>query len=346
MTLTAKELSDILNGKLEGDPNVLISKPSKIEEGKSGTVSFIDHPKYEHYAYTTNSSVLLVSHDLVLDKPIKPTLIRVKDVRSSLGLLLEQFGNRMDNSAGIDPRAYVHPDSFLKDNVFVGGMAYIAKGVRIGENSIIHPQVFIGENAIIGKNVTLYPGVKIYFDCVIGDDVVIHSNTVVGSDGFGFAPQKDGSFKKVPQVGNVVIESNVEIGSNCVIDRATMGSTIIREGVKLDNLIQIAHNVEVGKHTVIAAQAGIAGSTKIGENCMIGGQSGFVGHITIADGSKVQAQSGIAKSLSEEGKAWYGSPAFEYSSFLRSQVIFQKLPDLARKIHTLEKEIEELRNKK
>lgn len=345
MTLTAKELCELLNGRLEGDPDIVVHKPAKIEEGESGAISFIANPKYVHYAYTTGSSVLLVSNDLKLDKPIKPTLIRVDDVYSCVSMLLEHFGNGMSNGTGIDSRSIVHAESFLKENVFVGAFSYVSKGARIGENTIIHPQVFVGENAIIGDNVTLYPGVKVYHDCVLGNDVVIHSNTVIGSDGFGFAPQKDGTYKKVPQVGNVIIGNKVEIGSNCVIDRATMGSTIIEEGVKMDNLIQIAHNVEIGQNTVIAAQAGIAGSTKLGEKCMIGGQSGFVGHITVADGSKVQAQSGVASSLEEVNQAWHGSPAFKYASFMRSQVVFQNLPDLAKKIHDLEKKIEELQNK-
>lgn len=345
MTVTAKELSKLLNGKLEGDPDVVVYKPAKIEEGESGAISFIANPKYIHYAYTTDASVLLVSKDLKLDKPIRPTLIRVDDVYSCVTLLLEQFGNNHHNDSGVDNRSTVHPEAIVNESAFVGAFTFVSKGARIGKNTIIHPQVFIGENVVIGDHVTLYPGVKIYHDCVIGDHVAIHSNTVIGSDGFGFVPQKDGTYKKVPHLGNVIIQNNVEIGSNCVIDRATMGSTIIEEGVKLDNLIQIAHNVEIGSNTVIAAQAGIAGSTKIGKRCMIGGQAGFVGHITVADGTRVQAQSGVARAITKPGSAWYGSPAFEYNSFLRSQVIFQKLPDLVSRINELEKMIKDLQNK-
>ncbi|MEM7103170.1 MAG: UDP-3-O-(3-hydroxymyristoyl)glucosamine N-acyltransferase [Bacteroidota bacterium] len=345
MTVTAKELSKLLNGKLEGDPDVVVYKPAKIEEGESGAVSFIANPKYIHYAYTTDASVLLVSKDLKLDKPIRPTLIRVDDVYSCVSLLLERFGNNKSNGAGVDNRSTVHPEAAVSDSAFIGAFSYVSKGAVIGENTIIHPQVFIGENAVIGNNVILYPGVKVYHDCKVGNHVVIHSNTVVGSDGFGFVPQKDGSYKKVPQIGNVVIEDHVEIGSNCVIDRATMGSTLIKVGVKLDNLIQVAHNVEVGSNTVIAAQVGIAGSTKIGSNCMVGGQAGFVGHIEVADGTRVQAQSGVARSITQPNKAWYGSPAFEYNSFLRSQVMFQKLPDLVKRINELEKMVKDLQNK-
>ncbi|MEM6722564.1 MAG: UDP-3-O-(3-hydroxymyristoyl)glucosamine N-acyltransferase [Bacteroidota bacterium] len=342
MTVTAKELSDLLNGKLEGDPNVTVYKPAKIEDGDSGAVCFIANPKYVHYAYTTNASVLLVSHDLKLNKPIKPTLIRVDDVYSCVSLLLERFGGTQRSDYEVAEQAFVHPQASIAEKVHVDAFCYVSKGVRIGQNSILHPQVFLGENVVVGENVILHPGVRIYRECVIGDNTVIHANTVIGSDGFGFAPQKDGTFKKVPQVGNVVIGKSVEIGSNCVIDRATMGSTIIHDGVKLDNLIQIAHNVEVGENTVIAAQTGIAGSTKIGKNCMVGGQVGFVGHITVADGSKIQAQSGVAKSLKTPNQAWHGSPAFEYSNFMRSQVVFQKLPDYARKINELEKRLKEL----
>ncbi len=345
MTVTAKELSEFLNGTLEGDPDVQVSKPAKIEEGGIGAISFIAKPQYAHYAYTTDASVLLVSDDFELEKPIKPTLIRVKDVYTCVSKLLAHFSNQMGGAnTGIDSKAFIDPSCSYDESVTVGAFCFISKKVKIGKNCIIHPQVFLGEGVEIGDDVVLFPGVKIYHGCVLGDRVKIHSNTIIGSDGFGFAPQKDGSYVKVPQVGIVQIGNDVEIGSNCVIDRATMGATVIHDGVKLDNLIQVAHNVEIGKNTVIAAQAGVAGSTKIGENCMIGGQAGFVGHITVADGSKVQAQSGVARSLKTPNKAWYGSPAFPYNSFLRSQVLFQKLPDLMDKIRELEKKLENLKN--
>ncbi len=342
MQVTAQELCAYLNGKLEGNPNVIVERPVKIEEGESGTISFIAHPKYEDYAYTTQASVLLVSHDFKPEKPITATLIRVEDVYACVSTLLEKFDGNAYRGEGVDPKSFVHKSATVGQNVSVGAFSFIGKNTAIGDGCMVYPQVFIGKNARIGKNVTLHPGVRIYHDCIVGDNCVIHSNTVIGSDGFGFLPQENGTYKKVPQIGNVVVGNNVEIGSNNVIDRATMGSTLIKDGVKLDNLIQIAHNVEVGQDTVIAAQAGIAGSTKIGDNCMIGGQAGFVGHISIADGSKVQAQSGVSRSILEPNLAWHGSPAFKYNDFLRAQVVFQKLPNLLSRINELEKKLADL----
>ncbi len=344
MKITAKELSQLLNGTVEGNPDVEVFGPSKIEEGKPGTISFLSNRKYESYAYTTASSILLVAKNFKPSQPINATLIRVEDVYASVAVLLEQFGQVVPAQKGVDEQAFVNSSATLAEDVSIGKFTIVSNNATIDTGSILYPQVFIDENVKIGKNCILYPGVKVYRDCEIGDDCILHANVVIGSDGFGFAPQEDGTFKKVPQIGNVIIENQVEIGANTVIDRATMGSTVIKAGAKLDNLIQIAHNVEVGENTAIAAQAGIAGSTKIGKNCLIGGQAGFVGHITIADGTKVQAQSGINKAIKEEGTAIYGSPAMPYTDYLRSYAVFRRLPDLSRQISDLKKEIEKLKD--
>lgn len=342
--MTARELCELLQGSIEGNPDVEVFGPSKIEEGAEGTISFLSNPKYEHYAYTTQSSILLVSNDFKPTKSIIPTLIRVEDVYAAVAKLLEHFESTNRNLNGIDEQAFVAPEAVLGSEVAVGKFSIINKKAKIGAKSVIYPQVFIDENVVIGEGCILYPGVKIYRNCVIGNHCILHANVVVGSDGFGFAPKEDGTFKKIPQIGNVILEDQVEIGANTVIDRATMGSTVIKKGAKLDNLIQIAHNVEVGEDTAIAAQAGIAGSTKIGKNCLIGGQAGFVGHIQIADGTKVQAQSGINKPVKEENTAIYGSPAMPYNNYLRSYAVFRRLPELSRQIATLEKEIKRLKD--
>ena len=346
MQITARALAEILDGIVEGNPDVAVHGPSKIEEGKPGTISFLANPKYERYAYTSQSSILLVSKDFVPQAPVYATLIRVEDVYASVAQLLQQFGDQEPKLEGIDDHAHVELSAQLGASVAVGKFSIIGKQAKIGLRTIIYPQVYIGDGVEIGANCVLYPGVKIYPGCQIGDNCILHSNVVIGSDGFGFAPKADGSFDKIPQLGNVIVESNVEIGANTVIDRATMGATRIKAGAKLDNLIQIAHNVEVGENTAIAAQAGIAGSTKIGKNCLIGGQAGFVGHIQIADGTKVQAQSGINKSIKEENTAIYGSPALAYNNFLRSYAVFRNLPDLSRQIKALQKEIERLKSEK
>lgn len=342
MQVTAKELSDLLDGTLEGDPNVRVIKPSKIEEAEVGSICFLSNAKYESYIYTTKASVLLVSRDFQPTQALSPTLIRVDDVYASIAVLLEKFGVSESVEQGVSEQAFVHAKARLGKAVSIGLFSVVEEGAIIGDNCTIHPQVFVGKNVKIGNNVTLYPGVKIYQDCVIGDNCIFHANVIIGGDGFGFAPLEDGTYKKLAQIGNVIIEENVEIGANSVVDRATMGSTIIRSGAKLDNLIMIAHNVEVGENTVIAAQAGIAGSTKIGKNCMIGGQAGFVGHITIADGVKVQAQSGINTSIKKEDISVYGSPALPYNDYLRSYALFKRLPDMSKKIKELEQKLKEL----
>lgn len=339
MQATASQIALLLNGRVEGNPDVIVNKPARIEEGSEGSISFLGNDKYESYAYTTKSSILLVSNDFVPANPISSTLIRVSDVYASVAILLENFGKESEKVRKISTNAFVDDSAIIDENCHIDHFVVVEKNVRIGENTIIHSNVSIHDNVNIGKNCVIHSGVRIYKDCVIGDNCIIHANVIIGADGFGFAPQEDGTFKKVQQLGNVVIEDNVEIGANTTIDRATMGSTYIRSGVKLDNLIMIAHNVEIGKNTVIAAQTGIAGSTKIGENCMIGGQVGIVGHIHIANNTKIQAQSGVASSVKKEGTALYGSPAIAYSDFLKSYVLFKKLPDIQQKIKQLEEEI-------
>ncbi len=334
----------MLGGSLEGNPDVVVDRPAKIEEATAGTLTFLANPKYEAYAYTTQASILLVARDFSPTQKVIPTLIRLDDVYAAVTILLEKFGAHQNTqSSKIDEKAAIHTSAKIGDQTGIGAFSVVQKNVTIGDNCNIFPQVFIGENVRIGNHVTLHPGVRIYHGCSIGDHCILHANVVVGADGFGFAPQADGSYKKVSQIGNVLIENNVEIGANTTIDRATMGSTIIRAGAKIDNLVMIAHNVEIGSHTVIAAQAGIAGSTKIGEKCMIGGQSGFVGHIKIADGTKVQAQSGVAAAVETPNTALYGSPALPYSNYLKSYAIFKQLPDLIKKIRSLEKKIDEIK---
>ena len=325
-----------MNGSLEGDPDVMVEQLAKIEEAQVGSLSFLSNPKYEQYLYTTKASVIIVNDDLKLDRPVAGTIVRVKNAYLAFSTLLELYNKIRLDRTGIEDRAAIDPSAQIGDDVYIGAFAYIERGVVIGNRCKIYPNVYIGENVKIGDDTTLFPGVSVYFDCVIGQRVIIHSGTVVGSDGFGFAPQADGSYNKISQIGNVVIADDVEIGANVVIDRATMGSTVIREGVKLDNLIQIAHNVEVGKHTVIAAQSGISGSTKIGENAVIGGQVGVVGHINIANGSQIQAQSGVNRNIKDEGKRWAGTPATPYNAQLRSQVVYSRLPELERRIEELE----------
>lgn len=342
MQISAKELCTLLNGLLEGDPDVLISAPSKIEEGTPGTITFLGNMKYEHYAYTTKASVLLVEKDFKPTQAINATLIRVDNVYAAIALLLDKFGAEVAIQKGISDKSFIDSSAKVGENSSVGHFTVIEKNAKIGTNCVIYPQVFIGEDVVIGDHVTIHPGTRIYHKCHIGSNVTLHSNVVIGADGFGFAPQPDGTYKKVSQIGNVIVEDNVEIGSNTTIDRATMGSTYIRKGVKLDNLIMLAHNVEVGENTVIAAQTGVAGSTKIGANCQIGGQVGIVGHLQIAEGTKIQAQSGIAKSINKPNTAWYGSPAIEYGNFLKSHIVFKSLPEMEKRIIELEKRLKEM----
>ncbi len=342
MQISAQDLSSLLGGTIEGDAEVLISGPSKIEEGKPGTISFYANSKYEPYVYTTEASALLVPKDFIAQKEVHATLIKVDNVYESINLLLERFSSEEGRTHGISDNAKVQDTATLGSDISIGDFSIVSHGASIGSHVTIFPQVFIGSNVRIGNNVTLHPGVKIHHDCIIGNNVVIQSNTVIGNDGFGFLPLEDGTYQKIKHTGNVIIEDNVDIGANVAIDRATMGSTIVKTGAKLDNLIHLAHNVEVGRHTVMAAQSGIAGSTKIGDRCMLGGQSGFAGHIQIADGSKFQAKTGVNSSIKEPNLEYYGYPALRYSHFQRSYVHFRNLPDLAKKIFELEKKLEQI----
>jgi UDP-3-O-[3-hydroxymyristoyl] glucosamine N-acyltransferase len=336
MKVSAKELSILLNGQLEGNPEVKVHKFSKIEEAEEGALSFLANPKYEEFAYATKASILLVNEDFKPSQPITATLIKVKDAYSSLALLLDTFGKIGDRKTGISKHAAIDETAMLGNALFIGNFVSIGAQVTIHDNVTLEANCFIGDDVTIGEGTFLHAGVKINRGCVVGKNCILHPGVVIGSDGFGFAPQADGTYKKVSQVGGVIIMDNVEIGSNATIDRGSIGNTIIHNGVKLDNLVHIAHNVEVGENTVIAAQSGVAGSTKVGKNCLIGGQVGIVGHIKIADGTKINAQSGVSKTIDTENTAVTGSPAFSYNSSLRAQAVFRRLPDLEKKLAELE----------
>jgi UDP-3-O-[3-hydroxymyristoyl] glucosamine N-acyltransferase len=340
MTFTANQIAVLIQGKIEGNADTAVGSFGRIEEAQSGQLAFLANPKYEDFLYTTNASLVIISDKLELKQPVDCTLIRVSDPYTAFASLLHYYEQlKTQQLNGVQQPSFISSSAKKGENVFIGAFAYIGESSEIGNNVKIFPGVFIGNNVKIADNSILHPGVKIYHDCVIGRNVTIHAGAVIGGDGFGFAPQADGSFKKVPQIGNVIIEDNVEIGSNATIDRATIGSTIIRTGAKLDNLIQIAHNVEVGYNTVIAAQAGVSGSTKIGNNVMIGGQAGVVGHIQIADGSKINAQSGVSKSIKTPKSTVTGSPAFDYTSALRSQAVTRNLPEMEKRLSELENKI-------
>src|SRR5258706_958230 len=346
MTFPASQIALIINGKIEGDPAISVTSFGKIEEAQEGQLSFLANPKYEEHLYSTKASIVILNDSFVLKQPVNATLIRVADAYTAFATLLEKYQEIMEQQlTGIQQPSYIAKTALCGQNVFIGAFAYVGENVKIGNNSKVFPNAYIGDDAKIGDNCIIHPGVKIYHHCRLGNHVTIHAGTVIGSDGFGFAPQADGSFKKVPQIGNVVIEDNVEIGANATIDRATIGSTLIKSGVKLDNLIQIAHNVEIGNSTVIAAQTGISGSTKIGNGVMIGGQVGIVGHIHIGDGAKINAQSGVSQSL-EPGKAVTGSPAYDYTAALRSQAINRQLPELEKRIKELEALVKQLISEK
>ena len=347
MVFSAKKISSLIDGKIEGDPEVIVSSFGKLEEAQAGQLAFLANPKYEEFLYSTKASIIIINDSQQVDKKVDATLIRVPDAYSAFALILSTYDKMAsENLTGIQQPVYISASAKLGENIFIGAFTYIGDNVTIGNNVKLFPQVYIGNNASVGDNTILFPGVKIHHDCAIGKSVTIHAGSVIGSDGFGFAPQQDGSFKKIPQIGNVVVEDNVEIGANATIDRATIGSTLIKAGAKLDNLIQIAHNVEVGHNTVIAAQAGISGSTKLGSNVMIGGQAGIVGHLLIADGSKINAQSGVSKSIKTPNTAVTGSPAFDYAHALRSQILSRNLPDLEKRIKELEQILERLINEK
>jgi len=333
---TAAQIAGILEGEVDGNPDTEVSKLAKIEEGAIGSLTFLANPKYTNFIYTTKASITIVNDNFVPDREISTTLIKVKDAYKSFSKLLEYYNQVKMNKTGIEKPVFISESAVYGENIYIGAFAYLGDHVSIGDHVKIYPNVYIGDQVTIGNNVTLFAGAKIYSDTVIGNGCVLHSNVIIGADGFGFAPNKNGEFIKVPQIGNVIIEDNVDIGAATTIDRATLGATIIRNGVKLDNHIQIAHNVEIGKNTVIAAQTGIAGSTKIGENCLIGGQVGFAGHLTIGNNVKIQAQSGIGKNI-KNGEEIQGSPSFKYGDFNKSYVHFKNLPQIINRLNIIEK---------
>lgn len=346
MQLSAQELAGILGAVIEGDATVTVNRPAKIEEGESGAISFLANPKYEPYLYTTAASIVVVSTDFVPKEPFTATLLRVDQVYESFARLLAFYDQAVQaRPLGVAAEAYIDPTAKVAATAVVGRFSTVERGAVIDDNVVIFDQVFIGANARIGAGSILFPGARVLHQCEIGESCILHANVVIGSDGFGFAPDSEGVYQKVPQVGKVVLADRVDVGANTTIDRATMGVTRIGEGVKLDNLVQIGHNVEIGAHTVIAAQAGVAGSTKIGKHCRIGGQVGFVGHVNIADGTQIQAQSGIAGPIDEPNQAWFGSPAIPYRDYIRSYAVFKKLPDIYRQLHRLQQEVESLRKR-
>jgi UDP-3-O-[3-hydroxymyristoyl] glucosamine N-acyltransferase len=345
MEFTAQTIAGFLKGEVEGNPEVKVNTIAKIEEGEEGALSFLANPKYEHYIYETKSSIVLVNKSFVPSAKIDATLIRVENSYDAFASLLRLVDQARPRKKGIHPSAVIEPSATIGSDVYIGPFAYIGENCMVGDGCQVYPHVYVGDNTTIGNNCTLNPGVTIYHDCVLGEGCIIHAGSVIGSDGFGFAPQSESEFMKIPQLGNVILEDHVEIGANVTIDRATMGSTIIRKGVKLDNLIQIGHNVEVGENSVMAAQTGISGSTKIGKNCMFGGQVGLGGHIKIANGTKIGAQGGVISNIKEENSAIIGSPAIEIKQFMKSSIIFRKLPEMSSKIDKLEKEVESLKKK-
>lgn len=340
MEFTAIQIATFLKGEVSGDPNVVVNDVSKIEEGKPGTLTFLSNPKYIPHLYTTQASVVLVNRSFEPTQAVQPTLIKVEDSYKALAQLLDLYVQSQPQKMGIEQPSYIAPSAQLGEQVYVGAFAYIDEKARIGKGAKIYPQTWIGHNVQIGENTVIFAGVKIYPDTRIGANCVIHAGTVIGSDGFGFAPQPDGTYTKIHQIGNVVIEDDVEIGSNTSIDCATMGSTIIRKGVKLDNLIQIAHNVEIGENTVIAAQAGVAGSTTIGKNCVFAGQIGVAGHLKVGNRVTLAAKTGVTSNISD-GETHMGIYSFDAATYRKAHVIFRNLPELAKDLHKIKKQIEQ-----
>lgn len=341
MKVTAGQIAALVKGDVEGDPNIIINNFSKIEEGQDGCITFLANPKYLHYAYTTKASAILVHKDFVAEKPITATLIKVDDPYATLAELLKMVQSQNAPKEGVESPVYISEGVEVPEGIYLGAFSYLGAGVKIGRNVKIYPQCYVGDNVTIGDNTILYAGVKIYYNCEIGSNCILHSGVVVGGDGFGFAPD-NGKYTKIAQIGNVIIEDDVEIGANTAVDRATMGSTIIRRGVKLDNLIQIAHNVEVGEHTVMAAQVGISGSTKIGHHNMIGGQCGLAGHITVGNNNKIGAQSGIHSNIGDE-KSLIGYPAVDFKDFAKQSVYVRNLGALNAEVRELKKQMKELK---
>ncbi len=340
MEFTAQQIAQLIEGTVDGNPETLLTSVSKIEEGKEHSLTFFANAKYEHFVYTTKASAIIVNKDFVPQQPVKAALIRVPDAYQALAKLLEMYEQMQPQKVGIEQPSFISPSAQVGEFAYVGAFAYIGENAKIGRNVKIYPQAYIGDNVKIGDDTTIYAGVKIYKNCRVGNRCVLHAGCVIGADGFGFAPDAaTGNYKKVAQVGNVRIEDDVEIGANTCIDRATMGSTVINKGTKLDNLIQIAHNVEVGSNTVMAALTGVAGSTKVGNNCMFGGQVGIAGHITVADGTKCGAQTGINSAVKEPNSAMFGSPAMDYMDFNRSFVVFRRLPQMKRDLDEIKKQL-------
>jgi UDP-3-O-[3-hydroxymyristoyl] glucosamine N-acyltransferase len=346
MEFTAKTISDFLGGEIVGDPKVVINDISKIEEGRKGTLSFLANPKYTKYLYTTESSIVLVNKSLKLEHDVKSTLIKVDDAYQAFASLLNMYTQSIPKNMGVDDNIHIDSSSVYGKNAYIGAFTYIGKNVKIGDNVSLYPQVYIGDNVTLGNNTILYPGVKVYQDCHIGSNCTLHAGTVIGSDGFGYAHQSGENYQKIPQIGNVIIKDDVEIGANVTVDRATIGSTIIGKGAKLDNLIQIAHNVEIGENTVVIAQAGIAGSTKVGKNCIIAAQAGIVGHLKIADKVIIGAQSGVSNNIEKEGEIVLGAPAYNAGEKKREFAVARQLPSLYKRFNALEKEVEMLKKKK
>ena len=345
MEFTAQQIADFLGGEIQGNPSIKVSDFSKIEEGKPGTLSFLSNPKYSQYIYDSQASIILVNKDFLPEREVQSTLILVDDAYQSLAKLLSMVDQAKPRKTGISPLAYIASSAVVGENAYIAPFVYIGDNVTIGKNVSLHPHSCVEEGAKLGENVILFSGVKVYYNCVIGNNCTLHSGSVIGSDGFGFAPSEDGSYKKIPQMGNVVLEDNIEIGANSVVDRATLGSTIIRQGVKIDNLVQIAHNVEVGVNTVIAAQTGISGSTKLGKQCILGGQVGIAGHLHIADGTSFGAQTGVPNNIKVPNHAFQGYPAIPVMTFHRASVVYKNLPELQKTVYELQKKIQELENR-
>ncbi|MBN2636922.1 MAG: UDP-3-O-(3-hydroxymyristoyl)glucosamine N-acyltransferase [Prolixibacteraceae bacterium] len=344
MEFQAKDIAAFLNGEIEGDENVKVFKVSKIEEGETGALAFLANTKYENFIYTTKASIVLVNKTFIPRSKIDATLIRVDDAYQAFASLLDLYVQaKTMNKTGIEQPSFIHQSVLVKEDVYVGAFTYVSQNAKIGKNTKLHPQTFIGENVTIGDNCIIYAGVKIYDDCVIGNRCILHSGVIIGSDGFGFAPQENGSYRKIPQIGNVIIEDDVEIGANTTIDCGTMGSTIIRKGAKIDNLIQIAHNCEIGENTVMAALSGLAGSTKIGSGCKIAGQVGFAGHLTVGNNVTIAAQSGITKSI-KDNETVFGSPAIPFKDQIKAISVFKNLPKLRDEVIQLQREIKNLKS--
>lgn len=342
MEFTAQMIAGLIGGTVVGDPEAKVNNFAKIEEGKPGCISFLANDKYEHYIYETESSVVLVNNNFEPKKEIKATLIKVADAREAVAKLLQAYESMKPKKTGVSDLAFIDPTAKVGEGCYIGPFVAIAEGAVVGNNCVLHPHVTIGKNAKVGDNTEIYPNAVIYHDCKVGSRCVLHSGCVIGADGFGFQPTEEG-YEKIPQIGIAIIEDDVEIGANTCVDRAVMGATIVHSGVKLDNLVQIAHNDEIGSHTVMSAQVGVAGSTKVGEWCMFGGQVGIAGHATIADRTQAGAQAGIANSVKQPGTAVQGSPAIAFKNFWRSSVVFKNLPELNTTVNQLKKEIEELK---